>query len=259
MSNNKENQQEDFPVEEGQITDFSQLINEHAFLGEYPAQTIFEGIQTQFEDYINISDKTNYVDIFFNQMDISLEATTLVYEEHPKETKDVLLALYHQFVDHLRNLFETRLTITIPELVSDTVCSEDLEYIIRRLYEFFILDARNNFKVVISKDLNKQLDKGANDYFQQIQELINNTYSPLITSITPAEFLRYRGDTEIINLFENSQVVGNFLRKYSPKLYQNEEFSIELVNYITSVKEFHDGVIDDKIPEGEYSDGRAES
>ena len=51
------------------------------------------------------------------------------------------------------------------------------------------------------------------------------------------EFLKYRGDQEIIQFFENGKVVGNFLRKYTPKLYQNEEFEVELINYITMVQQ----------------------
>jgi hypothetical protein len=35
-------------------------------------------------------------------------------------------------------------------------------------------------------------------------------------------------------MYREGKVVGNFLLKYSPKLYQNELFQIELVNHITS-------------------------
>jgi hypothetical protein len=40
------------------------------------------------------------------------------------------------------------------------------------------------------------------------------------------------GGNEVLELYEASKVVGNFLKKYSPKLYANEEFKMELVSYI---------------------------
>ena len=132
-------------------------------------------------------------------------------------------------------------------LESESLDYDDLEFIIRRLYEFFILGAKNNFKVVIATDINarfKDVTEDDNAYFKQLQELML-LYSPLLTSIKPTEFLKIRGDMEIAELFDNGQVVGNFLRKYSPKFYQNEEFQVEVINYVTMTgqlgKELADG------------------
>ena len=60
-------------------------------------------------------------------------------------------------------------------------------------------------------------------------------YTPLLT-MTPTEFLKYRGDDDITDLFENGVVSGNFLIKYSPKLYANDEFQVELINHIVMIQ-----------------------
>ena len=48
----------------------------------------------------------------------------------------------------------------------------------------------------------------------------------------------YIKDEDMIDLFESNKVIGNFLRKYSPKLYQNEEFKIDIINNITTYSQF---------------------
>ena len=55
------------------------------------------------------------------------------------------------------------------------------------------------------------------------------------------EFLRYIDDNEVFELFNSNKVNGNFLRKYSPKLYQNEDLKVEIINEITLQNVFMEG------------------
>ena len=242
----KQNQQgnvpADTPTEESESTvQYTHLIAEHAFLGQYPLSSILEGIGNQFHDYINIEDTKNYVDIFFDQLHVSYDKVRLNDgEEHPTEIKEVLDGIYRLFISVIDVFFKTRLTLSIIPIEDENINDPDVEFIIRRLYEFFILNAKTNFKVVIATDvmsLLKDITDDDDEYFRVLQASMER-YSPLVTTVTSTQFLQYRGDQEVYDMFENGKVTGNFLRKYSPKLYQNEEFEVELINYITMVHQF---------------------
>jgi len=75
------------------------------------------------------------------------------------------------------------------------------------------------------------------EYFTKVNELIDS-FNPLFTSIGPIEFLKYSKDEDMLDLVESNKVIGNFLRKYSPKLYQNDEFKIDIINNITTYNQF---------------------
>jgi hypothetical protein len=225
------------------IIDHSQLIEQSVFLGLYPFEVITESIDKQFTNYIDMDDKVNYVDIFYNQLyDSYQKIHEDDGEEFPVESKEVLDSIYNTFKDHMRNLFYNRLTISIPVLENEDD-SEDVEFLIRRLYEFFILGAKDNFKSVISIKLCEQLKDFPDDnsYFNKVNSLLED-YSSIITVISAEEFLNTRGDKEMIELFTMGAVNGNFLRKYSCKLYQNEEFKVDLINYITMVNHFENDI-----------------
>ena len=184
----------DDPISESESTiQYTHLIEESAFIGVYPFTVITEGLQKQFEDYINMEDTTNYVDVFFTQLrDSYLAIVENDAEEHPMEKREVLDKLYKQFIGIISSLFNTRLTISFAHVEDETIDDPDLEFIIRRLYEFFILGAKNNFKVAIATDaLTLLKDIGDDDkaFFQTLQGAMDR-YSPLITSITPTQFLR---------------------------------------------------------------------
>ena len=241
------NQPVDDPISQTETTiQFTHLIQEQAFLGKYPFVSIIEGLKKQFEDYINMDDTVNYVDVFFNQIQASYNAVNLNdAEEHPNEIKEVLDRIYREFIDNIQRLFIDRLAITVIDIDDDNIYDPDLEFIIRRLYEFFILGAKNNFKVVIAMDVASLIrDVGDDDdeYFRILNQSLDR-YSPLLTTISIDQFIRYRGDQEVFDLFQNGRVTGNFLRKYSPKLYQNEDFQVELINYITMVHQFKQDMI----------------
>lgn len=223
-----------------EAVDYSEIIADSAFLGDFPFSSITEGIETQFNDYINMEDKNNYVDIFYDQLHASYEEATKD-PEHPQELKDALDKILDTFIDNITQLFAKRLTITINAVEAEDIDQDEVELVLRRLYEFFILGARENFKVVIAADINyktfnEKVEDNDAEFFNKIERLLSH-YSPLILEIGPMEFLKYRGDEEIYGLFESGKVNGNFLRKYSPKLYQNEEFKVELINHIVIVKE----------------------
>lgn len=220
--------------------DYTELAGNEAFLGEMPLDTILEGLEAQFDDYINCEDKTNYVDIFYEQFNKSMQALEDdEEEEHPQEMRDALDKVLERFTQFMRKEFNERLTITITCLEDEEPGNDDCEFIFRRLYEFFILGAKNNFKTVIEQDVIKRIPPELSDdeWFKKLQSLML-LYSPLLSGVKPDEFLRYRGDEEIIELFEEGQVTGNFLRKYSPKFYQNDEFQVEVINYITMCSQF---------------------
>ena len=220
------------------------IIKDNAYIGQTPLSVIMEGIEEQFNDYINIEDKTNYVDIFYEQLAQSYEAANSAIETFQEDINKVLDDIYQKFIDKIVDLFNARLTLTIADIESESADMDDIEFIIRRLYEFFILGARNNFKVAIASDVRMRMGKPIEDhreYLKTIRTMMVG-YSPLITTFGPMEFLKYRGDQEIIQFFETGKVTGNFLRKYSPKLYQNEEFEVELINYITMVQQIKEEV-----------------
>ena len=223
--------------------DYSELIEQEAFLGETPFNTILEGLEEQFNDYIKMEDETNYVDVFYTQLHQSYQAIhDDPGEEHPGELKEALDRIHQGFIDFMSTKFDLRLSITIVDLENEDYSRDDIEYQIRRLYEFFILGAKQNFTVVITVDVIKRLGSermNDDEYFKRIQELLPQ-YSPLFVTIGPMEFLQIRNDQEIIELFENNRVTGNFLRKYSPKFYANPDYEVDVVNNITIAQNFRE-------------------
>lgn len=220
-----------------EIHDLSDLLEQSAYVGEYPFDSILEAIEEQFEDYINIEDKTNYVDIFYNQWNDSKQ----IAEEGPDDTEEIMNVLNQmkeKFVSKMSQWFEESLTITIMAVDDETTEEDEVEIVMRQIYEFFILGARNNFMEVISVDLNGRLPIVMDDtqHYKLIDELLTE-YSPLIRCMTPTKFIHMTGQTQIAELYDEGQIAGNFLRKYTCKLYQNEEFKVQLVSQITSIQD----------------------
>ena len=220
--------------------DHTELIEKSAFLGEYPYDTIAESITDQFNDYIGSDDRTNYVDIFYEQLHASISAVNDdIGEEHPSDIKDALDIIHDRFISLMKNLLEQRLSITIMTIDSEEFDRNQIEYAFRRLYEFFILNAKHNFLTVISKDINSKMKTVIEDdreYYRTIRNMLT-AYSPFVTEVGPMEFLKYCNNQEVYELFEDGKVSGNFLRKYSPKLYQYEEFEVEIITHITMVQQ----------------------
>lgn len=218
---------------------YTGYIQEDAFVGEYPFDVIIEGIRNQFANYIATEDRTDYVDIFYNQLRNSYN---LVEEEDfPDDVRDALDSYLDQFLAVIQELFSAKLTLTLRDLDGETQDRDAAEEVIRKLYEFFILKARENFKVAITKHCYKEIDPNLEDrlFYSRIREVLNN-YSPVILVMGPLEFLRNCNNAdEIYEMIDSGRVSGNFLRKYSPRLYQNEEYECEIIAYITSVIELY--------------------
>lgn len=220
-----------------QTVDYSELIKGSTFLGEYPFDTIIEGLEEQFSDYMNLDDdNTDYVDVFYNQLDASIAAINEdEEEEHIEEKMEILTNYQNEFIDKMSELFNRRLTITFMDVDGDTRNYDDIEYVLRTAYRFFILNARQNFMDVIVSEVFPSVKDiiEDNEYFQEVNSLVDQ-YSPYITTIGPVEFVKYTGDEEILSLLEEGRIVGNFLRKYSPNLRKNESFKIDIINHITT-------------------------
>lgn len=245
-NNNFENLED---LNEDGVVDYTDFIMQQVFVGDTPYTTIKECIQEQFEDYINMEDTTNYVDLFYDQYDASAK----VIEEdendensegHIDERKEALLNYKYNFISFMSNLFKQRLMISIVLVEDEKLDDEDIEVIIRSLYEFFILNACNNFKVVIAKDMEDKL-VGYTDEKSLIDLIIKNLgdYVPLFRNMTPTKFLELRKEETIAQMYDECTVTGNFMKKYTPKLYQNEEFKSDLINYIIMVKEFKEDLL----------------
>ena len=218
-----------------EIHDLSDLLEQSAYVGEYPFDTILEGINDQFADYINMEDKTNYVDIFYNQWNDSKQIAI----ESPDDTEEIMNVLNQmkdKFVAKVSQLFEEVLTVTIMAVDDESTEEDEVELVMRQIYEFFILGARHNFMEVIATDINLKLVATLDDdeYYRKVDELLQN-YSPLVRCMTPTKFIQYTGQTQIVELYEEGTIAGNFLRKYTCKLYQNDEFKVELISHITTL------------------------
>ena len=204
-------------VDDDKPIDRSDIIQDRAFRGEFSYDNIKESIINQANDYMNIEDRNDYITIFFEQYHKSCD---FALSDDLEEYKD-------DAIDYLNE---------------DRFDEYDHEWIVSKLYQFFFIDARDNFKTCISLDVTNRMTNEAElddkEYFDTIQDLMN-LYTPLLT-MTPTEFLKYRGDEEIIELFDSGVVCGNFLTKYSPKLYANEEFQVELINHITMIQSMND-------------------
>lgn len=218
------------------VNDYSELIEQEAFLGDTPYPTIIEGIKEQFDDYIGTEDRTDYVDTFFTQLATSYEtAENDDEEDHKQEIREALDRIRDDFIDTFAEQLRSRLMITITAIEDEERDYDSIESTIRLLYPFFILEAKKTMMSVIKYDIMqnlKGLDLNDERYFQRVKVLMGN-YSPLFSTMGPQEFLKLANNPEISWLFNTGAVSGNFLRKYSPKFYRNDEFMVDIINEVT--------------------------
>jgi hypothetical protein len=221
--------------------DYSEIITDQVFLGNIPYASIIEGLTEQFNDYIKLEDDTDYVDAFYTQLHLSYNSIEQDDEEfHGTELREALDKIHQSFIDFMATKFQERLTITIRALDAEEYNRDDIERIFRHLYSFFILGAKANFTTVITADTLRYLgEKNLDDdtFFKKVNHHMGY-YTPLFKTMGPMEFLKYANATEIIALYETGQIGGNFLRKYSPKFYQNTEFLVDVINQITIAQNF---------------------
>lgn len=221
------------------VINFDEYNEESVFLGEYPFEVILEGITSQFENYIGTEDSTNYVEVFYTQYHNSMDTLNGDDVDNPDLKKEILDRRLDEFTTKMAELFENRLNISIADIEKDDLNIDKIEYIIMTLYDYFIINARKNLMTVISKDIGSKINTIIEDN-RQLMNTINDMmrfYSPLIIDLSAMEFLRYTGNKDVIELYDNCEFVGNFLMKYSPKLYQFPDYEVEIVSQIVSILE----------------------
>lgn len=233
-------------LDEPITTDEVATVN--AFLGEIPLEVLLRGIDHQFESYLDLDDTTNYVEIFYQQYDASIANADAEDEEHPAEIKEFLSEVLMRFTNHMLELMDKRLAIH-PNVSDDDIPDDDqYRQIFTVVYEGMILNAKKNFTTAITKDIlskiDTQLPKNYTDdqWYDTIHGMLEG-YSPVIVEISPLMFLKYIGNTELISMYEDGILTGNFLRKYSPRLYENEEYEVELVSNITLTKDVKEDLV----------------
>lgn len=215
--------------------DYTELVEKDALKGEYTFEVIQEGIETQFNNYIRIEDNTNYVEIFYKELENSFIILESDEEEyHKDELREVLNRCNDRFEAFMDRMFKQRLSLTVMGLENEESDDDEAKDTIQKLYEYFILKARSNFISAISKDIRSKIHTLMVDdanFLDVIRGMLNE-YSPLVIAIGPMEFIDYNRNEDVKNLFNTGKVNGNFLRKYSPKLYDNEDLEVEIINNI---------------------------
>lgn len=222
--------------------DYSHLIANEAFIGETPYDAIKEGIANQFSNYVATEDRTNYVDTFYLELKESYEALDDDEEFHIEEKQEVLDKISSEFIQFMYDKFRQRLSLSLMDIENEEQDQDAIEYSIKTLYEFFIINARKNFLNAIYRDIKKKIPSLIEDdkqYFDTVHQMLLS-YSPVIIAMGPMEFIascKFEDDDElpsdVINLFNTGRVNGNFLRKYSPKLYENDDLEIDIINHVT--------------------------
>jgi len=229
---------------DGKPNDYTEIIRDSVFIGEFPFESIKSGLIAQFEDYINMEDYTDYVDVFYTQYSDSVSAVT-IESEYPDDKLEVLENIKDEFVDTITGLFSQRLAITISVVDNAETDEDELEIALRRLYEFFILRGREYLKFVISKSIADSIQYVIEDdsQFLNVVEDMLTQYSPIIVGISPLAFIKLVNTmydaSDVEELFETGQISGNFLRKFSPKLYKNKELECEIISDITLYNEWN--------------------
>lgn len=216
---------------------YGEIAEEEYFLGEYPYSVLVENITSQFSNYISTDDRTNYVELFYEQLHASELVLQDEEEEHPDEVRELLQRILDNFNSTMFSLFRQRLTLTIVDFEDGSIEPAELEVTIRLLYEYFILQAKDNFRNVISKDIASKLpiDLSDDEFYKQAEDMIPG-YSPIMYAVGPQEFRRLSNATEDLNnLFDSNKVVGNFLRRYSPRLFENEDFQVDILAHVAVV------------------------
>lgn len=224
--------------------DYSQLMTNETFIGDTPYDVIKEGITNQFNDYVAVEDRTNYVDKFYSQLHESYNALDDDEEFHVEEKQEILDKIHDEFIQFMYDEFNQRLSLSLMDIENEEHDVNDIEYSIKILYEFFVINARKNFLNAISRHIRSRLTTVIEDdrqYYNTVRNLLTE-YSPIIIAngLGPMEFIAYckledddQLPSDVISLFNNSRVNGNFLRRYSPKLYQNEDLEVDIINKIT--------------------------
>lgn len=234
LEQNLQVEEDDEEIIEGPQMTFNYLLEDTIFFGDYPLIDLEDRIKTQFETIIALEDDTNFFQIALNSFRYSLEVINVEFDEYTLERREILTSKYYQFINFMIELIEEKLTISIPDYESGMLLKDEIEYVIDQIYKFFVLKGRKNFKKVIATQIGRQLKPFENDpttYLEKAQEIIQD-YFGIITKIDCEQFLAILKADEIWELYETGVIVGNFLRKYSARLYRHHDFIVEILNQI---------------------------
>ena len=255
MESSNDNDQENVN-QEGSFADepvsYVGYIEDSVFAGELPFGVILEGLRNQFANYVSTEDRTDYVDSFYRQYKMSTE---IAYEEQfTDDYLDALSKYMDKWLAVVNELFLTKLELTLTDLEGEATNNDSIEQSIRILYNYFILNAPATLKTVISKPIVRQLKKETfaddREMYKKIQEMLISGFSPIISAVGPMEFIRLSGNEEVQELFNNGRVVGNFLKRYSPRFYKNEDFEASVVVHITETLDLYNDIIKGGEPNG---------
>ena len=131
----------DFEIEDEEYRDedyllgFQDVMYERCFIGDVPFKIILESLETQFNDYINLDDKTNYVDIFYSQLEASYKYIEEDIGTDVDEYKNMLDRIRQEFYDFISQQFQQRLLITIMELDNDAF-NKDFSLELEEVFDF---------------------------------------------------------------------------------------------------------------------------
>ena len=232
--------------EELEIVSFQDALRSTVFFSDYDLDVLEEFIEDQFTNYTKGEDTTNYFEDTIQAFKYSEEVIEVEFDEYTQERRQALTEMYDEFIDFMVLLIEKKLKISIPDYEPERLPKEDLEYIIDEIYKFFILNARKNFRTFITnsviEELSDELIKDSGEYYNRATEVIQNYFS--ILPITPEEFLLKLKQDQLLELYSDGRIAGNFLQKYSPKLYRHDDLLVDILTQIM-IKKFWQGEASD--------------
>lgn len=218
------------------IANLDAITLQDAWMGSYSLNAIAESIEDQFNNYSHLEDTINYVDIFYDQLDISKEISTFEPEINQSDYFNVLNKVENDFISMMLDLFSTKLNIEIVEVDSDNIDYINMRNYIYIIYTYFIINSISNFTEAITNDYlshNTELDLDDEKLFSKVYSDLDKIYSPIIT-FGCDKFLDYtiNKSKALKELWDNTLVTGNFLNKYTPRLYRNEDLHSSITTNI---------------------------
>ena len=216
-----------------EVLEFDEVMKDTVFNSPFTPDELKQLILNQFDNYISLFDTINYFQEFLIAYKVSREIIDLEMDEYIQERSDALEDIYNDFICFMIELILTHLSISIPAFESGTMAKSDIEYLIDEIYKTFILEGRNNLSKIIAVDVIKQLKRTKNpDEATQLAKEIIDDYADKITSISIDDFLIEIGKDNLLDLYEDGIIAGNFFRRFSPHFEQNEDLRAEILNRI---------------------------
>lgn len=235
-----------YPLNIYQDPDYVQRMDvakQNAFRGDYPFEDILEELSNQFSNYIQLdaSDRTNYVSIFFHQLKNSMQDITEEDGDLMDEQMEYLDIIYNHFIDTISELFQRRLSISLNFLETNPYHPDTYE-ILDTLYEFFILNARNNFKQYFTQKsliaMKRQKPKNE-EVVTTIYHILDDMDHSLAMDCMVDEFIQLTANKPMANTindyFEENMISGNFLTRYSARFYQNTDLFADIADDVISM------------------------